>query len=547
MPKTTPPSLEQAPPDFLPEDLEPRAFTPPPRRRILWTLAVLALLVLLAVLPPLVHVNQFQRQIASSISLSLGRPVHTGEVSLHLLPFPGFTLQNFVVAEDPSFGSEPVIRASSVMARLRWRSLWQRRVEFSRITLADASVNLVRREDGQWNLESILLQASRMPAAPTAQKGPGDRPRFPYIEATGARINLKMGLEKLPISLTEADFALWLPQAEQWHLRLEAHPARTDTAITDTGLLRLEGTLGRAATLAQVPVDLHASWTAAPLGAASDILLGHDAGFRGELTWTAALKGTAGSSALESRLQLDRLRRADFVPAHLLDVDLTCTAQALGNLHRLEDLHCAWPSGSAGAGLTLTGSLPDTLTPETANLQASVRDVPASALLDAIRLATPRIAPDLKLEGTLSGQLTCCQSPDWITSGSLTLAQTTLTRGTAPPFFAADQTATWADHRLQLSPVLLDLGGPRPAQFAATLDWTGLSLSLTGPAQSARLQLLATALPLLGDGLEDFYNNPAAPDPLNLDLVSNRLWGESQQWTNSEIPKLIPLHKRHHP
>ena len=536
-------------PGFTPEDLEPRPFTTPSRHRVLWTLAILILLILLAVLPPLVHVNSLQKQITTSISQSLGRPVHAGEVTLNLLPFPGFTLQNFTVSDDPAFSAEPVIRASSVMARLRWRSLWRRRVEFSRITLADASVNLVRRPDGKWNLESILLQASRMPAAPTAQRGPGDRPRFPYIEASGARLNLKMGLEKLPLSLTDADFALWLPQAGQWHLRLEAHPARTDAAVTDTGLLRLEGTLGRAPTLAEVPVDLHASWTSAPLGAASIVATGRDLGLRGELTLNSTLQGNVGDNAVTTRLRLDRVRRADFVPARLMDVDLTCTAHALANLHRLEDLHCAWPAGGTSSGLTITGDLPDTLTPVTASLTATLRQVPASGLLDLLRLATPRIAPDFAFDGTLSAQLTCCQPGEWVSSANLSITDATLTQANAPPFsspsLTPNLTAAWANHQLQFAPIFLDLGGPRPVQLGAVVTPTGYQLTLTGLAQRTRLQQLATALPPFGDGLQPFYT-PATPDPVNLNLQATRPWTGPQQWSSVAAPRPSPIHKQRH-
>ena len=144
------------------EDLEPQPLTPESRRRVIVGIGVLVALGLAAVLPPLINVNRYQRRIVTSISTSLGRPVHLDSVSLNLLPLPSFTLTNFVVSEDPSFGSEPVIRANTVTARLRMRSLWLRRVEFSRISLDDPSVNLVRRADGRWNIESILLQASRM-------------------------------------------------------------------------------------------------------------------------------------------------------------------------------------------------------------------------------------------------------------------------------------------------------------------------------------------------------------------------------------------------
>ena len=201
-----------------------------------------------------------------SISQGLGRPVHLDSVTLTLLPLPGFTIQNLVVSEDPAFGSEPVIHANSVRATIRIASLWRRQVEFSSISFTEPSVNLVHLANGKWNLESILIQAARIPAAPTAQKSAGPAPRFPYIEATGARVNLKRGQEKMPISLTGAEFALWLPNPQEWHLRIEARPARTDTNVTDAGTFRLEGTLARAASLSQVPIDIDAEWLTTPPG-----------------------------------------------------------------------------------------------------------------------------------------------------------------------------------------------------------------------------------------------------------------------------------------
>ncbi len=264
--------------DFDPADFEPRPFTLPGRKRSLVVVGILAGVVSMAVLPPLINVNRFRRKIAGSISQSLGRPVHIDAVTLNVLPTPGFTLENFVVGEDPAFGWEPVIRANTVRARLRLGSLWRRRVEFSRISLTEPSVNLVRRADGRWNIESILLQTSRIAAAPTAQTAAGGAPRFPYIEATGARVNVKMGLEKMPLALTEAEFALWLPKPEQWRLRLEGHPSRTDTAPTDTGTVLVQGTLGKAGALADVPLELAAEWRAAPVGGGSKVLRGRAAG-----------------------------------------------------------------------------------------------------------------------------------------------------------------------------------------------------------------------------------------------------------------------------
>src|ERR1700735_3221362 len=221
-----------------PEDLRPRPWIVPEPKRVALVAAILLTLLLIAVLPPLISANRFRRRITQSVSASLGRPVHMRDVAFTMLPMPGFTLTDFEVEDDPAFGSEPVIQARTVRVTLPVWSLWRRRGEFSRISLDDPSVNLVHRADGQWNIESILLQAAKIEAAPTEQTGAGNAPRFPYIEATGARVNVKMGLEKMPLARTDADLALWLPQPSEWRLRLEGHPTRTDTAPTDTGTLR---------------------------------------------------------------------------------------------------------------------------------------------------------------------------------------------------------------------------------------------------------------------------------------------------------------------
>ena len=160
------PTYEQETPGA---DVPPSLSTHTLRRLLYVALAALVVL-LLVLLPPLVSVNRYQKRIASSISASLGRPVHLDKVSLNLLPLPGFTLENFVVDEDPAFGYEPVIRANSVRATLRLSSLWSRRVEFSTISFTEPSVNLVHLSNGKWNLESILLHAAHIDAAPTAQK-----------------------------------------------------------------------------------------------------------------------------------------------------------------------------------------------------------------------------------------------------------------------------------------------------------------------------------------------------------------------------------------
>jgi hypothetical protein len=541
-------------------------------RRLLYLACAALAVFLLVLLPPYISVNRYQRRIATSISDSLGRPVHLDKVTLNLLPMPGFTFENFVVDEDPAFGSEPTIRANSVRATLRLSSLWTKRVEFSTISFDEPSVNLVHTTAGKWNIQSILLHAAHIDAAPTAQKRAGPSPRFPYIEATGARLNLKLGQEKMPISLTEADFALWLPEPQEWHLRLQAHPVRTDTNVSDTGTIALEGTLGRAASLSQVPINLNAEWSNAQLGEASRVLLGRDAGLRGVMTLSASAQGTVGNNTLQTRLRLTDARRADFIPQRTLTVDMQCLATATSNFFAFQNLRCDWPpTASSGAPkLAITGDLPYIRRPSSATLNVVVPGLPAATLLEWLHVASPRVPDDIAATGSLAG--TISYQPDspataatlgW--TGELLMTHPTLInpRAGSSSLVVGDVTFTStapeppptqnAKHRAApppaptsflLEPASLALGGKDPAILDGHFDSTGYALHLAGMASTARMLALAAALPPFGDGLAAVLPTNRAAGPFRVDLTVTRSWGKPQTWTDATTHPTTPHTQR---
>lgn len=576
------------------------------RRFLLLYLAIVALL-LLALLPPLINVNRFQRRIATSISGSLGRPVHLDRVSLSLLPLPAFTLENFVVSEDPAFGSEPIIRANSVRATLRISSLWRRRVEFSTISFTSPSVNLVHNPDGKWNIESILLQASRIPAAPTAQTKAGPTPRFPYIEATDARLNLKQGPEKTPFSLTEAEFALWLPNPEQWHLRLTAHPARTDLSTSDTGTIHVEATLGHATSLAAVPIEATGDWRDAPLGEATRVLLGRDAEWRGSLTLESTVQGTVGANNITTRLRINDARRADFIPDQSLSVDLSCRAHATQAFHSFAQIHCSWPPNASpgNQSISLSGEMPDIRQWQASRFETGVDHIPASTLVDWWHVLSARPPEHMTAGGTLTGSLAYdgtgstgtaqneaspnrsqqieaqrtnrqqtsrqqAGTPPAQWSGEMVLTGATLKtpetgntslllgnivlRSPERPTLDTRPTSATRSHRsapsttaslFLLEPVQLALGGREPAQLEGQVDANGYTLHLTGTATTARLHTLTQAIPQLGDGLEAALPTSNATTPIHLDLTATRTWGTQQEW-HPTTSHPTPTHPHRH-
>ncbi len=286
-------------------------------------LAAIAILVLVLVVPPLISVNRYKSQITQLISQSLGRPVRLSSVQAQLLPWPGFEISDLSVAEDPAYGAEPVLHANKVTASIRLLALFRGRLEIGKISVDEASLNLVRAGPGRWNLDSIFRTAAAQTAsAPNARRVAP----LPYLEATDSRINFKNGVEKLPFSLVNADLSFWQENPGEWRIRLRGQPARTDVSLylEETGVVRMEASMRRAPALSQMPLHLDLDWREAQLGQLARLVTGSDPGWRGDLTGELHLDGTAEAAQIAMRLRATGVHRAEFTPASPLDFDAHC-------------------------------------------------------------------------------------------------------------------------------------------------------------------------------------------------------------------------------
>lgn len=443
-----------------------------------WMLfAVLLLLAAALILPPLINMNRYQRRIANAISNGLGRPVHLSAVTLRLLPRPGLELSDFIVEEDPAFGMEPTLRAPSVDASIRLSSLWRGRLEIGRISFDQPSLNLVRNSEGRWNIGTVLLQASRIPNAPTAQKRASSAPRFPYIEASNARVNFKIGNEKKPFSFLNADFSMWLANPDEWRLRVEAQPVRTDLdlGLADTGLVRIEGSLHRASGLGEMPVDLQAEWSSVPMGQMTRLLLGQDTGWRGNLRINADIKGDVFNPSFKTRLRIADIHRQEFSPLDSVNVDATCQAAYRHTSHSLEDLTCLWPIDAGH--LLLTGAIADLDHPQPA-LNLQVQNVPAAFGLSVLRLLRNGFASTTQVSGTIQGHFNYEKTSSEKLSGEATLNNLTIrSAGMDAPLIVP------ALHLVAPEPPLITRHKTKlrsPAPVAPSLHFDGVNLSLGG-------------------------------------------------------------------
>ena len=169
-------------------------------RWVLIAVAVLLVLVVgtLALLPQLLDTPTMQGYIAQTASHAVGRPVKFTSVSVSLLPLPHVTLKGLEVADDPRFGTTPLIRVGEVRVGVRVKPLLSLRIEVGSITLQDAQVELVER-GGRWNFAA--LSAAPAPAKPASRTVPG----IPGSAAMGSVLVSRVGLKNAVVNVRRPD------------------------------------------------------------------------------------------------------------------------------------------------------------------------------------------------------------------------------------------------------------------------------------------------------------------------------------------------------
>jgi len=516
-------------------------------RSKLWIAALLLTIVVsIIVIPPLVSVNRYKSRIAQAMSNSLGRPARISAVELRLLPRPEFVITDLTVNEDPSYGAEPVLHANTVTAAIRLFSLWRGRLEISRISVDEASLNLVRTTEGRWNLDTLFRTAAQTQTDGAKASRPVP---LPYLEATNSRINIKQGYEKLPYSLVGADLSFWEEDPGDWRVRLKAQPVRTDVSLDqgDTGIVQLEARMRRAPELRLMPMHVELEWREAQMGQLSRLLIGSDAGWRGGLTAEMKLDGTPDSANVTTRLRAAGVHREEFAPAAPLDFDANCTFEYHYSPRTIEKLVCDSPLGDGR--MRVEGNLPSHGQPK---LSLELRKIPAQAVLDALRTVRQELGAELEADGTLSGKLTYdatapvpvaelqgkrghrgkkagAREPAVVPgplSGSVTVDALKLSGG------ILGQPVQIQKAVFQPTPAMdgqesalagtanVPAGAPAPLVFTVRLMRSGYQVTVRGAGTPARLRQLAHAAGLKEAGALDAI----AGDPVTLDLTIQGPW-----------------------
>ena len=487
--------------------------------------AVCVLLLALFLIRP--GAGRLRGKVSQSISQALGRKVEIGSVHLRLLPRPGFEFESLVIHDDAAFGAEPLLRSPDVTAWLRVMPLCRGRIEIAGLTLDQASLNLTRNPQGKWNLEDLLERTARISTAPTAAQKPESSPAFPYIEATRARINFKIGTEKTHFAFTDARFGLWQESENAWGMRLKAQPIRTDANLTDTGVINVSGMWQRSPVLHETPIQFSFEWKRAQIGQVSKLIYGSDKGWRGNVVLAGALVGTPGRLKLSAGASIDDFRRYDVLGGGDLPLDAHCAAEYDSLRRALSNVDCNAPAGDGS--LQLKGSASG-LPFSSYDFWLVSTKVPAQAALSLVRHSRSGIPQDLDASGNLNATLHLSRgdlvqplqlrgdgevhefrisSPSIgseIALGRVPFSFVPGVTDAATPKARVTKTGTSLnDAHLEIGPVSVVLGRPLPLRARASLSLSGYQAAVHGDAglkqllQSARL-LGIPALAVAADG-----------------------------------------------
>jgi AsmA family len=509
-------------------------------KRGVLTYVVVALAFLFLVRP---GANRLKSRVVSSISLALGRPVDVASVRIRFLPRPGFDLENFVVHDDPAFGAEPMLRAAEVTASLRLTSLLRGRLEISRLSFVEPSLNLVRVQ-GRWNLATLVERAERISVAPTAKVNSDRRKGFPYIEGSQGRINFKLGQEKKPYALTEADFSLWQESENEWRIRLRTRLVSSDFNVMDTGQLQLRGMWRRAASLHETPVQFTVDWNRAQLGQLTKLAYGMDEGWRGAISLAVSLTGTATNLAVTAQASADDFHRYDVIPPESLHLQTQCIGQYRSTEDSLSDIACHAPVSNGT--FDINGRVLNLFTSRSYNLIFLAHNIPAQSLLLVARHTNSAIPQDLILSGVLDGQLSGnltpdSATPDWEGSGQAVGLQlipgngeSEFALGTVPFLLSAKHAKLLSNslgkpdtpHYLEVGLFHVALGRAVPLTVQGRVWQRGYDFAVQGEAQ---LKKLLTAARLVGI--------PALH--VNADGGAKVALQVSGQWSGVEPPAIV--------
>ncbi len=411
-------------------------------RRITLVAGIAAcLLTLVGVAAPFIDGSGYSPSIQKAIEATLGRTVQFESIHFTLFAGPGFVLEGVTISEDPQFGAEPFAYVPEMQARLRLDKLLFGHIQLSSLRLLEPSLNLVKRDDGTWNVVELIKRLGVPRRLPLHF--------FPVFEVLGGRIDFKFGQRKTTLYILDSDLQIYPGYANRLNLRFSGSPARTDRA--GNGFGHLHGAANWYLNSNNLDADIVLD--PSNLSEVTTLVEGHDVGVHGTVSSRAHVAGSLSALQVTGTMQVADVHRWDLMPASGYEwaVPYQGEADLLGN--RLTLRTTAARAGEVNP-VNLVLTVTDLLANPRFSVDAHLHAVSAGEVLPLARRMGLSVPQQLILVGALSGNLNL--STDLGLRGNLLLEKATATLPATLPWRTDHLEIAVLDDRLVFRPTFLE-------------------------------------------------------------------------------------------
>ncbi|HEX4773746.1 MAG TPA: hypothetical protein VH351_23135 [Bryobacteraceae bacterium] len=476
--------------------------------RYLWRFLLVACFGISAVglIAPYVNAAPFGGRIHRALEASLGRRVSFEEVRFTLFSGPGFSLTNVVIDEDPRYGFEPFAFVPTLQARVRVGALLRGRLAFYSLRLDGPSLNVVKREDGGWNVVDLV---SRLTAP---RRLPVDL--FPAFAVSDARLDFKLGSRKTVLYVTNADLSVYPERSEKLYIQFSGSPARTDRAGNGFGHIRGSANWylrPRSQQANQLEMDVRLD--PSNLSELTTLFQGHDLGIHGTLSSHARIQGPARALRLVGDLRLADVRRWDLFPAagEEWKIGYQGTVDLAKSSFVLETVSS---NARSAAAVALQVRVNQFSSHPSWSMVASLSNAPAAELLPVGRRMGIPIPNELKLSGAVDGVVGYAKDAGF--SGGVELKQAAIELPNLPVLRAQSVVAQISPEGIKFEPAQIET-----ASTGSIL--LGGEYATDGHAVAVTLRPAGFPVTALRNTISAWFGAPAALDLLRNGTVSGEV------------------------
>ncbi len=354
-----------------------------------------AFVVVLGVAAPFINASAFRGSIQRQLEESLGRKVEIGDVHFALFTGPGFSLSRVTIQEDEQYGLEPFAYIPTLQVRVRVDKLLTGQVRLLSLRLEDPSLNLVKKDDGNWNVVALVERIGAPRRTPLNF--------VPAFEVSNGRIDLKFGTRKATLYITQTDLSIYPQRSGKIYIKFEGSPARTDRA--GNGFGHLHGTANWYLTPASASanqLESDVTLEQSNLSELTTLFEGQDLGVHGNISGRVRISGPASDLRAAGEIRLQNVHRWDLIPSPGDDWHIPFQASVDLTSHVL-NLRTVPPDSGEPAPAVLQLRINDFMAKPAWSVLASLRKAPINSVLPLARKMGLMLPQGLKMDGSMDG------------------------------------------------------------------------------------------------------------------------------------------------